>query len=148
MELRHANHCVYKIRYHMVFCIKYSKNFLLNAEIISLLKNICFEIGERYCFEFDAIGTDGDHVHIFVGAEPKYSPSKVMQVIKSITARQIFKEHPEIKKQLWGGELWSDGGYIGTVGDGTTSDIIKNYVENQGNQEEKEAYKQMKIIDF
>ena len=128
--------------------MKCRKNLLLGKEIISFLKTICFEIGERYCFEFDAIGTDGDHVHLFVGAEPKYSPSKVMQVIKSITARQIFKEHPEIKKQLWGGELWSDGGYIGTVGDGTTSDVIKNYVENQGNQEEKEAYKQMKIIDF
>ena len=71
-----------------------------------------------------------------------------MQIIKSITARNIFKEFPEIRKQLWGGELWSDGGYIGTVGDGTTSDIIKNYVQNQGNEEEKQAYKQMKIIDF
>ena len=70
------------------------------------------------------------------------------EIIKNITARKIFKEYPEIRKQLWGGELWSDGGYIGTVGDGTTSDIITNYVQNQGNQEEKQAYKQMKIIDF
>ena len=71
-----------------------------------------------------------------------------MQITKSITARQIFKQYPEIKKQFWGGELGSDGGYIGTVGDGTTSDIVKNYIENQGNQEEKEAYNQMKIFDF
>jgi putative transposase len=71
-----------------------------------------------------------------------------MQIIKSITARKIFKEFPEIKKQLWGVEMWIDGGYIGTVGDGTTSDVIKNYVENKGNKEEKEAYKQMKILDF
>ena len=112
------------------------------------MKNVCFEISERYCFEFDAIGSDDDHVHFFVGTEPKYSPSKVMQIIKSITARQIFKQYPEIKKQLCGGELWSDGGYIGTIGDGTTSDVIKNYVENQGNKEEKEAYQQMKILDF
>jgi putative transposase len=147
MELKHANHCVYKIRYHMVFCMKYRKNLLTN-EILSFLKNLCSDIGERYCFEFDAIGCDGDHVHLFVGSEPKYSPSRVMQIIKSITARNIFKEYPEIRKQLWGGELWSDGGYIGTVGDGTTSDVIKNYVENQGTKEEKDAYKQMRIIDF
>ena len=82
--------------------MKYRKNLLLDKEIISFLKNICFEIGERYCFEFDAIGTDGDHVHLFVGAAPKYSPSKVMQIIKSITARQIFKEYPEIKKIAFG----------------------------------------------
>ena len=112
------------------------------------MRNVCFGISERCCFEFEVIGSDGDHVHLFVGAEPKHSPSRVMQIIKSITARNIFKEFPEIRKQLWGGELWSDGGYIGTVGDGTTSDIIKNYVQNQGNQEEKQAYKQMRIIDF
>jgi putative transposase len=127
--------------------MKYRKNLLTN-EILSFLKNLCSDIGERYCFEFDAIGCDGDHVHLFVGSEPKYSPSRVMQIIKSITARKIFKEYPEIRKQLWGGELWSDGGYIGTVGDGTTSDVIKNYVENQGTKEEKDAYKQMRIIDF
>jgi len=97
MELRHANHCVYKIRYHMVFCVKYRKKPLLDVELINFLKKICFEIGERYWFEFDAIGTDGDHVHLFVGVEPKYSSSKVMQILKSITARQIFKEYPEIK---------------------------------------------------
>jgi putative transposase len=127
--------------------MKYRKK-LLNNDIANFLKNICSEIGERYSFEFDAIGCDGDHVHLFVGAEPKNSPSRVMQIIKSITAREIFKEYPGIRKQLWGGELWSDGGYIGTVGDGTTSDIIKNYVQNQGNEEEKQSYKQMKIIDF
>ena len=88
------------------------------------------------------------HVHLFVGAEPKCSPSKIMQIIKGITARQIFKQYSEIKTQLQGGELWSDGGYIGTIGDGTTSEVIKNYVENQGNKEEKEAYQQMKILDF
>ena len=131
----------------MVFCMKYRKR-LLNNDITTFLKNTCSEIGERYSFEFDAIGCDGDHVHLFVGAESKYSPLRVMQIIKSITSRNIFKEFPEIRKQLWGGELWSDGGYIGTVGDGTTSDIIKNYVQNQGNQEEKQAYKQMRIMDF
>jgi len=74
-------------------------------------------------------------MEIFVGVEPKYSPSRVMQIIKSITVRPIFKQYPGIIKQLWGGELWSDRGYIGTVGNWTTSDVIRNYVENQGNEE-------------
>ena len=69
MELRRANHCVYKIRYHMVFCLKYRKNLFLGTELINFLKNVCFEISERYCFEFEVIGSDGDHVHLFVGAE-------------------------------------------------------------------------------
>ena len=100
----------------MVFCMKYRKK-LLNNDITNFLKILCSEVGERYSFVFDAIGCDGGHVHLFVGAEPKNSPSRVMQIIKSITARKIFKEYPEIRKQLWGGELWSDGGYIGIVGD-------------------------------
>jgi putative transposase len=79
--------------------MKHRKN-LLNGYAVNFLKHVCSVISERYSFEFDAIGYDGDHVHLFVGAEPKYSPSKVMQIIKSITARNIFKEYPEIKKQL------------------------------------------------
>jgi putative transposase len=78
---------------------------------------VYFKIGERYFCEFDAIGSDGDQVYLFVGTETKYSPSKVMQIIKSITARQVFKEFPEIKKQLQDGKVWDDGGYIGTVGE-------------------------------
>ena len=84
----------------MVFCVKYRKKLLLDIELVNFLKNVCFEISERYCFEFDAIGSDGDHVHLFVGAEPKYSPSKVMQTIKCIIARQIFKKYPEIKNSF------------------------------------------------
>ena len=113
-----------------------------------MLKDICIEISKRYEINFIEIGTDKDHVHFLLQTVPMYSPSRLSQIVKSITVRKIFKEYPEIKKQLWGGELWSDGGYIGTVGDGTTSDIIKNYVQNQGNHEEKQAYKQMKIINF
>ncbi len=132
----------------MVLCVKYRKKLLLEDTRIGYIKQICSEIGDRYWFEFDAIGTDGDHVHIFVGAAPKYSPSKVMQIIKSISARQMFKAYPEIRKELWGGEFWSDGGYIGTVGEGVTADIIRNYVEQQGTQEEKEGYVQMNLLEF
>ena len=132
----------------MVLSLKYRRKLLRNNDRINHIKSVCSEISERYWFDFDAVGTDGDHVHIFVGAAPKYSPSRVMQIIKSITAREFFKEFPEIRKQLWGGEFWSDGGYIGTVGDGVMAEVIKNYVEMQGTPEEKEDYKQMNLLDF
>ena len=148
MELSRASHCVYKIRYHMVFCIKYRKDLLFDDSRILYFKNTCLEIGKRYWFVFDALGSDGNHVHVFVGAAPKYSPSHVMQVIKSITARELFKQYPEIREELWGGEFWSDGGYIATVGEGVTEEIIRHYIEKQGTEEEKEDYKQMKLISF
>ena len=106
------------------------------------------EIGLRYELVFEAIGSDGDHVHIFVGAAPRYSPSRVMQIVKSITARRLFEEFPTIKNALWGGEFWSDGGYVGTVGDGVTADIIRAYIERQGTVEEKANYKQMQLFEF
>ncbi|MDI9418476.1 MAG: IS200/IS605 family transposase [Methanothrix sp.] len=148
IEVKKASHCAYKIRYHMVFSIKYRRKLLQDKDRINYIKFICSEIGERYHFDFDAIGTDGDHVHVFVGAAPRYSPSRIVQIIKSITAREFFKKFPGVKKQLWGGEFWSDGGYVGTVGDGVMADIIRNYVETQGAPEEKEAYKQMNLLDF
>ncbi len=132
----------------MVLCIKYRKKLLFDNDRIEFFKEVCSEIGKRYWFEFDAVGTDGNHVHVFVGAASKYAPSNVMQIIKSITAKNIFKKYPDIKKQLWGEEFWSDGGYIGTVGDGVTADIIKTYVEKQGTKEEKEGHDQMKLLDF
>jgi len=85
----------------MVFRIKYRRKLLRDVDRINYIKNICSEIGEKYWFDFDSIGTDGDYVHIFVGAAPRYSPSRVVQIIKSITAREFFKQFPEVKKQLW-----------------------------------------------
>lgn len=132
----------------MVMCLKYRKKLLYDDERVRYLKHILSEISDRYEMKFESVGTDGDHVHIFVGAAPRYAPSRIMQIIKSITAKEMFKEFPQIRRQLWGGEFWSDGGYIGTVGDGVTAEIIRNYIDRQGTQEEKEGYTQMKLLDF
>ena len=148
VNLKRAKHCVYKIGYHMVMCLKYRKKLLYDDERVRYLKHILSEISDRYEMKFESVGTDGDHVHIFVGAAPRYAPSRIMQIIKSITAKEMFKEFPQIRRQLWGGEFWSDGGYIGTVGDGVTAEIIRNYIDRQGTQEEKEGYTQMKLLDF
>ena len=148
MELKRSNHCVYQIRYHLVFCVKYRRKLLKPKERCDYLKHILKEIGERYCFELEEMGTDGDHIHVFIGAAPKYAPSRVMQILKSISAREMFKRFPEIRKQLWGGEFWSDGGYIGTVGDGVTSEIVKKYVREQGSNEEKESEQQIKLFQL
>jgi putative transposase len=70
-----------------------------------------------------------------------YSPKKIVQIIKSITAREIFKKCPLVKKQLWGGELWSDGYFVTTVGKHGDEDVIRNHVKNQGDDSYKELHK-------
>ena len=71
-----------------------------------------------------------------------------MQIVKSISARELFKKFPKIKNKLWGGEFWSDGGYIGTVGDGVTREIVRKYIREQGTEEKKELIEQMKLFKF
>ena len=97
MEVERASHCTYRIRYHIVFVLKYRKKLLLEKIPVEFVKKLLVEIGERYWFKFDAIGMEEDHLHIVVGAAPRYSPSEVMQTIKSISARMIFKNYKEIK---------------------------------------------------
>ncbi len=82
--------------------------------------------------KFETIGFDDDHVHFLLQSVPKYAPSQIFRVVKSITAIQLFEKHPDLKKELWGGEFWSDGGFVGTVGEGINADIIRNYIKNQG----------------
>ncbi len=96
------------------------------------LKDTCQGISERFEINFIEIGADEDHVHFLVQSVPTYSPKKVVQTIKSITAIQIFKLHPEVKEKLWGGKFWTSGYYINTVGQYGNADLIKKYVQSQG----------------
>jgi len=124
----------------MVFVLKYRKQ-LISVSVFEFLKSVFHGISERYFMNFHAIGTDEDHLHILVEAAPRYSPSRIMQVCKSITAIQIFKQFPELKDDLWGGEFWSDGGHIDTVGDGYDVKAMEEYIRRQGtNQHQLTLY--------
>ena len=117
--------------YHLVFPAKYRKKVF--DEIVDItLKEICEEISNRYEINFIEIGNDEDHVHFLVQSVPILSLTKIVTIIKSITAREIFKRHPEIKKELWGGSLWTSGFYGNTVGQYANEEIIRKYVKNQG----------------
>ena len=143
MQVEKAAHCTYRIRYHMVMCVKYRKKMLLEQSRIEFLKEIMQGLALRYYFKFEAIGIDEDHFHVVVGAAPKYSPSQIMGTIKSLSAKLIFKEYPYIRKELWGGEFWSDGGHIDTVSEYGGLDRIKKYVKEQGRD-----INQLKLSEF
>jgi len=115
----------------LVFPAKY-RRAVVDAEVDDELKNVCVEIEQRYQVKFLEIGTDQDHVHFLVQSIPAYSVTKVVTLIKSLTAREIFKRCPQVKKQLWGGEFWTDGYFASTVGKHGNEDMISNYVKQQG----------------
>ena len=144
VELVRSSHKVFKIKYHVVFCIKYRKDLFAEDSYVKTVKQICEDIEDRFYIKFETIGFDEDHVHFLVESlTTTYSAAKIFQFVKSITAIELFKRHPEIKKQLYGGEFWSDGGYVGTVGEGINGDIIRKYIKNQGRKDG-----QLKLVDF
>jgi len=134
--LEKGNHCAYETHYHIVFPVKYRKILLCNRIARDILE-IAEEITERYAIEFEKIGCDKNHIHILCSFHPKYSVGSIVRTFKSITAREIFKRRPEIKKELWGGELWSDGYYVGTVGEKGNWQVVENYIKNQGQKLEE-----------
>ena len=127
--------------YHIVCPLKYRKG-VITSEIGESLKNICMSISERYEIHFVEIGYETDHVHFLIQSVPRISVSEIARTIKSITAKQIFQLHPEIEAKLWGGNFWTSGYYVNTVGQYANEEVIKKYIENQGKIEEyKKVYK-------
>ncbi|MCK4989605.1 MAG: IS200/IS605 family transposase [Bacteroidales bacterium] len=136
-EYVHKSHNVSVLLYHFVCPAKY-RRVVFSEAVDMTLKEICLGISKRYEIEFIEIGTDKDHVHFLIQSIPMKSPSKIIQAIKSITAKEIFKLHPEVKEQLWGGEFWTKGYYVNTVGRHGDENTIQAYVQAQGKLDEYE----------
>jgi putative transposase len=134
------------ILYHIVCPAKYRQK-VFTEKVEMSLKNICFDIEKRYEIHFVEIGSDEDHVHFLVQSVPVMAPSRIVQIIKSITAKKIFKHHPEVKKLLWGGKFWTSGFYLNTVGQYGNETIIQNYVKDQGKTYKQIHRGQLKLFE-
>ena len=132
MKVIKSNHCAYQTHYHLVFPVKYRKS-LLYKDIENEIKLIAKEIAERYEIEFEGIGCDVNHIHLLCSFHPKYSIGEIVRKFKSITARELFKKFTWLRKELWGGEFWSDGYYVATVGEKGNWAAVERYVKEQGN---------------
>ena len=134
-EYIHKQHNVSVLLYHFVCPAKYRK-VIFSKEVDEELKLICLEIGKRYEMHFLEIGTDNNHVHFLIQSVPKNSPTRIIRIVKSLTAREIFKKRPEVKEKLWGGEFWSEGYFVNTVGYKGSEDTVRRYVREQGVEKE------------
>lgn len=143
--VRKSAHNAYQIHYHFVFPVKYREKIFRQKDREQTLVQICGEIEKRYEYEFEQIGLDGNHVHYLLSAAPKYAPSEIARVVKSLTAREMFARHPDLREELWGGELWTDGFFVATVGEGGNVNVIREYVRKQGQHDQ---VKQLKLFDF
>jgi len=120
----------------LVFPAKY-RRVVFDEAIDAELKEICLEIEKRYEIKFLEIGTDKDYVHFLIQSVPRYSITKIVTMLKSLTAREIFRRCPRVKKILWGGEFWTDGYFATTVGKHGNENTIRDYVKEQGSEYRK-----------
>ncbi|UCS91879.1 IS200/IS605 family transposase [Echinicola marina] len=145
----HKSHNVSVLLYHIVCSAKY-RRVVFSKEVDKVLTSTCEQIELRYEIKFLEIGTDADHVHFLIQSVPTYSITKIVRTIKSLVSREVFKECPEVKKQLWGGEFWGKGYFVNTVGQHGTEEKIANYVKSQGLEKGYKKLKtnyQLKIFD-
>ena len=130
MPLQSGSHTRHELKYHFVWCPKY-KRLALKGNRGRYLARIIYEVAERYDFDVIELAVMPDHVHMFVSADPYVSPARIMQTVKSITARRMFARFPSIKKMLWGGALWVRGYFVMSSGTGTTDEMIRQYIKEQ-----------------
>ena len=117
--------------YHLLFPAKYRRD-VFSETVPETLKEVCLGISMRYELHFVEIGMDEDHVHFLVQSVPNLSVTKIVTIVKSITAREIFARHQEVKRKLWGGNLWTSGFYANTVSEYVNAEGIQQYIANQG----------------
>lgn len=146
-ELIKKSHNKTNLVYHLVCVVKYRKN-VLTDDVTNTIVNVCLDIQEKHGISFIEIGTDINHIHYLLQAQPKYSPTQIVTMIKSLTARRVFELYPELKKTLWKGEFWSDGYWMVTVSQNIVEDVIKNYIKNQGNGKYVTAHKKDDTKDY
>lgn len=121
--------------YHIVYPAKY-RRIIFDENVEDYQRQICLQIELRYDYiHFLKIGTDKDYVHFLVQSTSNYFPARIVKIIKRITARQIFAECPRVKKKLRGGQFWSDGYFVSTVGRNNSEEAVKEYIKNQGKQD-------------
>ena len=130
-------HCAWDAHYHIVFPVKYRKALLV-GRVVTALKEIARDIQERYELEIERMGCDGDHIHLLCSFHPKYGIGQIVRLFKSVTARELFTRFPELKKDLWGGEFWTDGYYAATVGEKGNWAVVERYVASQGKHDPKQ----------
>jgi len=131
----HKRHNVSVLLYHAVCPAKY-RRVVFDEPVDAVLRETCLGIAARYEVTFIEIGADADHVHFLMQSVPTLSPSRLVQMVKSITAREVLRRAPSVKAKLWGGAFWSSGFFVNTVGRYGSEEAIRQYVKEQGREKE------------
>lgn len=124
-----GSHSVYSLQFHYVACIKYRRKVLSDI-VTTRLKAININIAKAFDINIIEQETACDHIHIIFNGKPHIQLSKFVNSLKSVSARLLFREFPELRNQLRTGSFWSPSYFLASTGQ-VTLDDLKRYVENQ-----------------
>ena len=130
MAIKRTSHSVYDCTYHLVWCPKYRREVFKSEEVRERAGQLLRAVAEEYEYDICELQVADDHVHIMLSFSPRVSIGEAVRTIKSITARELFREFPQLRRRMWRGELWEDGYFARTVGDRMTSDVIVRYIRS------------------
>lgn len=122
-----TRHAKFLINYHFVWIPKYRKDILSDSAVKKILEEEIQELAKRYKFEILALEVMPDHVHLFISALPRYSPSELINVVKGATGRKIGQKFPQYKQK---DSVWTRAYFVATAGNVST-ETIKRYIESQ-----------------
>ena len=142
-QLDSSSHSVYSLNYHLIFCVKYRRK-VLTEKISNRLKEIVSEVSKEFQVKIIEQESDKDHIHILFKTKPTIIMTKYINSIKGVSSRKLFLEFPEIKLKLWKGHLWSRPYCLLTTGQ-TTLDVLRRYIESQGDEEKIVGKKEIRI---
>ena len=129
-EYNTLNHCKFLLQYHIIWCPKFRFNVFKNG-VDESLKEILLKISQRYGYEIKEMEIMPDHIHIFISTKPTVAPSDVVRTLKSISAIELFKQYPELKKFYSRcGSLWSKGYFASSVGN-VSEETVRRYIQEQ-----------------
>jgi len=129
-DYKSLSHCRYLVQYHLVWCPKFRFE-VIQGDIEQSLKNILANVCNKYQYEILELEVMPDHIHIFLSAKPTVTPTDIVRTLKSISAINLFKEYPKLKKfYARCGSLWSKGYFVSTI-ENVSSYTIERYIQNQ-----------------
>ena len=143
MAIKRTSHAVYDTKYHLVWAPKY-RRWITREDIRQRAAELFREIAEDFQFEIEEMEVAKEHVHLFLNFPPRYSISKVVGILKSISASQMFREYPELKKHLRKREFWEDGYFVRTVGDAVPAAVVQRYIRYHQHDEHEAS--QLKLF--
>ena len=137
--IKYGSPTVYEIQYHIVWTTKYRYK-VLNGKRAERLRELLRQGCEARGIKIIRGSIGKDHVHMLISCPPSLAPSQMVQYLKGRSSRMLQDEFPELKKRYWGQHLWAVGYFCRTVG-AVTEEMIKEYIEQQGEEKIDEIFK-------